>query len=171
MARDMDYTLARALCEYLVDHDIIWKLLTRKDEDKKREWMRNRLRERRRDEPMVSWDDVEAEYDRQFPRELTPIEVVHAEFLAQLPHQELHGGKRAKNIWAQMEDEGLDFLDFDEKHSLAYEEGNLFSYLARVMRVAHMLAEVTQIGEFSTVEEGIRRKLSVIDDRVMDPSW
>jgi hypothetical protein len=171
MARDMDYTLARALCEYLVDHDIIWKLLTRKDEDKKREWMRNRLRERRRDEPMVSWDDVEAEYDRQFPRELTPIEVVHAEFLAQLPHQELHGGKRAKNIWAQMEDEGLDFLDFDEKHSLAYEEGNLFSYLARVMRVAHMLAEVTSIGEFGTVEEGIRRKLSVIDDRVMDPSW
>jgi hypothetical protein len=171
MARDMDYGLARALCEYLVDHDIIWKLLTRKDEDKKREWMRNRLRERRRDEPMVSWDDVEAEYDRQFPRELTPIEIVHAEFLAQMPHPELHGGKRWKNIWAQMEDENLDFLDFDEKHSLAYEEGNLFSYLARVMRVAHMLAEVTGIGEFSTVEEGIRRKLSVIDDRVMDPTW
>jgi hypothetical protein len=171
MARDMDYGLARALCEYLVDHDIIWKLLTRKDEDKKREWMRNRLRERRRDEPMISWDDVEAEYDRQFPRELTPIEIVHSEFLAQMPHPELHGGKRAKTIWAQMEDENLDFLDFDEKHSLAYEEGNLFSYLARVMRVAHMLAEVTGIGEFGTVEEGIRRKLSVIDDRVMDPTW
>jgi len=171
MARDMDYTLARSLCEYLVDHDIIWKLITRKDEDKKREWMRNRLRERRREEPMVSWEDVEADYEKQFPRELTPIEVVHAEFLSILPHQELHGGKRAKSIWAQMEDENLDFLDFDEKHSLAYEEGNLFSYLARVMRCAHMLAEITGIGEFATVEEGIRRRLAVIDDRVMDPSW
>ena len=70
-----------------------------------------------------------------------------------------------------MEDENMDFLDFDEKHSLAYEEGNLFSYLARVMRVAHMLAEVTGIGEFETVEQGIRKKLAVIDDRVMDPSW
>jgi hypothetical protein len=120
---------------------------------------------------MVSWEDVEAEYERQFPRELTPIEVVHAEFLAQLPHQELHGGKRFKNIWAQMEDENLDFLDFDEKHSLAYEEGNLFSYLARVMRVARMLHEVTEIGEFATVEQGIRTRLSVIDERVMDPTW
>jgi hypothetical protein len=171
IARDMDYALARQLCEYLVDHDAIVRLLGRKDEDKRREWIKTRLRERRREEPQVSWEDVEEEYERAFPRELTPIEQVHAEFLAPLPHQELHGGKKAKAIWAEMEDENLSFLEFVEKHELGYEEGNLFSYLARVMRVARMLHEVTSIGEFETVEDGVRRKLAAIDDRVMDPDW
>jgi superfamily II DNA/RNA helicase len=168
---DMAYEDVRALVEYLVDHDVIWKLITRKDDDKRREWCRNRLRERRRDEPMVSWEDVEAEYEKTFPRELTKVEKIHAEFVASLPHPELHGGKKAKKVWAEMEDESLGFMDFVEKHGLAYEEGNLFSYLARVMRTARMIKDVTQIGEFETLELAIRQRLSVIDDRVMDPSW
>jgi hypothetical protein len=171
VASDMSYEDVRALCEYLVDHDVIWRLLTRKDDDKKREWCRNRLRERRKDEPQVSWEDVEEEYERTFPRELTPVEKLHAEFVAGLPHQELHGGKKAKRIWAEMEDEQLGFMDFVEKHHLAYEEGNLFSYLARVMRCARMLKDVTGIGEFETLERAIRERLSAIDDRVMDPAW
>ena len=70
-----------------------------------------------------------------------------------------------------MEDEQLGFSDYVEKHSLAYEEGNLFSYLARVMRVARMLGEVTGIEGFQTIEQGVRERLSVIDERVVDPSW
>jgi hypothetical protein len=171
VARDMDYKLARELCEYLVEHDVIVKLLGRKDEEKRRTWIKERLRERRRDEPQVSWEDVEEEYWRTFPRELTPIEVVHAEFQNALPHPELHGGKKPKAIWAEMEDENLSFYDFVEKHDLAYEEGNFFSYLARVMRTARMLHEVTTIGEFDTVEKTIRDKLSAVDERVLAADW
>jgi superfamily II DNA/RNA helicase len=171
MAQDLTYELARALVEYLIDHDVIWRRLTQKDDDKKREWCKNRLRERRVDEPQVSWEDVEEDYDKAFPRELTPVEKLHAEFVAPLPHQELHGGKKAKTIWAQMEDGELGFMDFVEKHNLAYEEGNLFSYLARVMRVARMLKEVTGLGEFETLEQNVRGRLAAIDERVVDPGW
>jgi hypothetical protein len=171
VSKDMDYNLARQMCEYLVEHDVIVKLLGRKDEDKKRAWIKERLRDRRKDEPMVSWEDVEEEYYRNFPRELTPIEVVHSEFQNALPHPELHGGKKPKAIWAAMEDEGLSFLEFVEKHELAYEEGNFFSYLARVMRTARMLHQVTTIGEFDTVERSIRDRLSVIDERVLAADW
>ena len=31
----------------------------------------------------------------------------HAEFAAKVPHPELHGGKKAKQIWARIEDEKL----------------------------------------------------------------
>src|SRR5262249_36105416 len=90
---DLPYEGLRELVEYLVDHDIIHNRMKRKDDEKRREWIRNRLRERRVDEPQVSWDDVEAEYERTFPRELMPIEVIHQEFVAKVPHPELHGGK------------------------------------------------------------------------------
>jgi hypothetical protein len=62
-------------------------------------------------------------------------------------------------------------MDFVEKHNLAYEEGNLFSYLARVMRVARMLKEVTGLGEFETLEQNVRGRLAAIDERVVDPGW
>jgi hypothetical protein len=171
LARDPDALYARAMCEYLVDHDAVWKIVTRAETEKKREWNKNRLRERRREETQISWEDVEAEYDKAFPRELTEIEKVHAELAALLPHPELHGGKKMKTIWAEMEDQQLGFLDYVDKHDLAYEEGNLFSYLARVMRVAHTIFAVTEIDAFGTVEDAVRRKLAVIDDRVMDPAW
>lgn len=168
MSRDIDYALARELVEFLVDHDVIWRILSRKDEDKKREWIRNRLRERRRDEPQISWEDVEAEYEREHPRELTPIEQLHAEFLARVPHPELHGGKTRKTIFAMMDDEKLSFMDLVERENLHTEEGSLFSYLIRVMKFAKMLFDATQLDELKHVEDGARAILSVIDARVVD---
>jgi superfamily II DNA/RNA helicase len=167
MNADLQYPLARELVELQVDHDVIQKVLSRATDEEKREWCRNRLRERRREEPQVSWEDVEEEYDRAHPRELTPIEKLYQDFLGKLPHPELHGGRRRKAIWAEMEDENLGFMDFVEKHGLAAEEGNLFSYLARVMKFAKMLADATGLGEFETLALAVRERLSVVDDRVL----
>lgn len=167
MNRALSLEDCRAMCEYLVDHDVIPRILGRKDEDARRDWIKSRLRERRREEPQVSWEDVEADWEREHPRELTPIEQLHAEFTAKLPHPELHGGKKPKAIWAELEDQHLGFMDFVEKHDLVYEEGNLFSYLARVMKVARMLHEVTTMDEFQTIEREVRMRLSVIDERVL----
>ena len=47
----LEYVELRELVEYLIDHDIIQRLLDRKGEDEKREWMRTRLRELRDGEP------------------------------------------------------------------------------------------------------------------------
>lgn len=168
MHRDLKYEDCRELVEYLVDHDVIVRVLGRAEEEKRREWIKNRLRERRREEPQVSWEDVEAEYEREFPREPTPMEQVHSEFVAQLPHPELHGGKKPKAIFAEIEQGDLSFMDFVEKHGLEFEEGNLFSYLARVMKVARMLHEATGVGEFETLERTVRMKLSAVDDRVLE---
>ncbi|HEX2568034.1 MAG TPA: DEAD/DEAH box helicase [Polyangia bacterium] len=167
-SRDLHYEECRELVEYLVDHDVIQKLLNRKDDEAKREWIRNRLRERRREESQVTWEDVEEEYEREHPRELTPIEQLHSDFLKQLPHQELHKGKLRKNIWATMETEQLSFLDFTERQHLQTEEGSLFSYLVRVMKVAKMLYEAAQLDEFQAIEEGVRRCLAEVDPRVLE---
>ena len=164
---DLVYEDLRQLIELLVDHDSIHRLLTRKDDDKKYEWIKNRLRERRAEESQVSWDDVVAEYEQKFPRVLSKMEEIHQEFLTHVPHQELHGGKVQKNAWAMMEDAQLGFMDFAERHDLHMEEGNLFSYLARVMRLAKMLFDATQISEFGELESRVREKLAVIDDRVV----
>jgi superfamily II DNA/RNA helicase len=168
MTKDLEYGEYRELVEYLIDHDIIQKILNRKTDEARREWCRNRLRERRRDEPQVSWEDVEAEYEQTFPRELSPVEKLHAEFLGKLPHPELHGGKLRKTIWQTIEDEDLSFMDFVERENLHTEEGNLFSYLARVMKFAKMLHEATQLEEFHTLEAAVRRKLSAVDERVLE---
>jgi hypothetical protein len=170
MNRDMQAEDCRALCEFLLDHDVIQRKLSREADEKKREWIKNRLRERRREEDgqQVSWEDVEAEYEATFPRELTPLEVLHNEFLGKVPHPELHGGKVAKTIWATMETEDLGFMDFIERNGLETEEGNLFSYLARVMKIAHMLHEATGMAEFGDIDQAVRRKLSAIDERVLD---
>lgn len=165
---DLLYADLRQMVEFLVDHDSIHRLLTRKDDDKKYEWIKNRLRERRGEETQVSWDDVEAEYNEKFPRILSPIEVIHQEFLTKVPHQELHGGKVQKQVWATMEDAGMGFWDFVEAHSLELEEGNLFSYLARVMRLARMLFDATKIGEFEELETRVRNQLAVVDERIVE---
>ncbi len=157
MNADLQYPLARALVEFSVDHNVIHKIMTRKLDGGKREWIKNKLRERRRDEPQVTWEDVEADYEREFPRELTPVEKLHSEFVALMPHPELHGGKVAKAIWAEMEDEELGFMDFVEKHDLATEEGSLFSYLARVMKFAKMLADATGLDEFKNLNLNVRQ--------------
>jgi len=158
----------RELCEFLCDHDVIDKLLRRKELEARKAWILARLRELRRENPQTTWEDVEAEYEREFPREIGPIEALHNEFLSKLPYPELHDGKQAKNIWKTLADEGGSFMDFVEKHELAKEEGNLFTYLARVMKIARALKEATDIGEFGTLEHDIRRTLAQVDARVLE---
>jgi hypothetical protein len=159
----------RALCELLVDHDAIQRVLDRKDNDKKRDWIKARLRELRDANPQASWDDAEAEYDQKFPRELTPVELIHQEFSNKLPHPELHGGKRGKAIWATIEDEQLGFHDYVDRHRLAHEEGSLFTYLARVMKTARRIAEGTSAPHFAEIEARLRSFLAVLDPRMSEP--
>jgi len=88
--------------------------------------------------------------------------------VAGLPHPELNGGKVAKAIWAEIEDEGLSFMDFVDKHGLESEEGNLFSYLARIMKFARMLFRGHLLDRARHLESNVRRCLSVIDARVLE---
>ena len=164
----LDYIELRQLAEYLIDNDIIQRQLDRKLEDAKREWMRSKLRELREGNPQVSWEDVEALWEKANPRELTKIEVIHQELSGKLPHPELHGGKKAKNVWATLEDSGLQFLEFVEKHHLEHEEGNLFSYLVRVMNFARKLGEASQLSELDDMAERVQRMLAHVDVRLID---
>ncbi|MBI2375670.1 MAG: DEAD/DEAH box helicase [Deltaproteobacteria bacterium] len=164
---DPAYEDYRQLVEYVIEHDVIQRHFDRKREDVKKAWCRERLRELRRDNPLVAFEDVEAEYDREFPRELLPVEHVHAQFVAGLPHPELHGGKTAKQIWATMEDRGIGFFEFVEEEELATEEGSLFTYLARVMKTARMLHDVTKVDAFGDLEAKVRKELGGIDPRVL----
>jgi hypothetical protein len=163
----LEYIELRELVEYLIDHDIVQRILDRKGEDEKREWMRQRLRELRIENPHVTWEDVEALWEKENPRQLTKIEQIHQELSAKLPHPELHGGKKPKNVWAQLEDGELGFLEFVEKNSLEHEEGNLFSYLVRVMNFASKLGEASQLPEFTDMADRVKRILSRIDLRLV----
>jgi hypothetical protein len=164
----LDYVELRQLIEYLIDHDVIQRVLDRKDDDVKREWCRTKLRELRESNPHVTWEDVEAEWDKEHPRPLTRVEQIHAELSAKVPHPELHGGKRAKNVWATLEDSGIGFLEFVEKHSLEHEEGNLFSYLVRVMNFARKLGQASQLSEFDDMAERVQKVLARVDIRLID---
>src|SRR5438477_5767030 len=130
--------------------------------------MRTKLRELRVDNPHVTWDDVEALWDKEHPRVLTKIELIHGEFAGKVPHPELHGGKKAKNVWAQLEDGGFGFLEFVEKHGLEHEEGNLFSYLVRVMNFAQKLGQASSLSEFGDMAERVKTLLARIDLRLVD---
>jgi hypothetical protein len=160
----------RELVEYLIDHDIIQRLLDRKGEDAKRDWMRTKLRELRVDNPHVTWEDVEAQWEKENPRQLTKVEQIHQELGSKVPHPELHGGKRAKSVWAQIEDGGFSFLEFVEKHGLEHEEGNLFSYLIRVMNFAMKLYEASQLSELEDMAERVKKLLGQIDLRLVERS-
>ncbi|MGE0870581.1 MAG: DEAD/DEAH box helicase [Kofleriaceae bacterium] len=164
----LEYVELRQLVEYLIDHDIIQRQLDRKLEDARREWMRTKLRELRETNPQVSWEDVEALWEKEHPRELTKIEVIHQELSAKLPHPELHGGKRPKAVWATLEDSGMPFLEFVERHSLEHEEGNLFSYLVRVMNFARKLGEASQLTEFEDMAARVQKLLARVDVRLVD---
>jgi hypothetical protein len=164
----LDYEELRLLVEYLIDNDIIQRLLDRKGEDEKREWCRAKLRELRDQNPHTTWDDVEAAWDKEHPRELTKIELIQQEMAAKVPHPELHGGRKPKTVWAQLEDSGLGFLEFVDKHGLEHEEGNLFSYLVRVMNFARKLGEASQLSEFEDMGERVQRVLAKVDVRLVD---
>ncbi|HEU4611948.1 MAG TPA: hypothetical protein VFS15_07715, partial [Kofleriaceae bacterium] len=164
----LEYVELRQLVEYLIDHDIIQRQLDRKGEDEKKEWMRTWLREQRLENPHVTWDDAEAKYLELHPRPLTKVELIHSEFSAKVPHPELHGGKRPKDVWAQIEDGGFSFLEFVEKHGLEHEEGNLFSYLIRVMNFATKLYEASQLTEFEDMADRVKKLLGRIDLRLVE---
>lgn len=164
----LEYVELRQLVEYLIDHDVIQRLLDRKDEDAKREWCRAKLRELREQNPHVTWEDVEAEWDKEHPRPPTKVETIHAELSAIVPHPELHGGKRPKNVWATLEDSGIGFLEFVERHALEHEEGNLFSYLVRVMNFARKLYDASQLSEFEDMAERVQKALGRVDIRLID---
>ncbi len=168
---DLDAELTRAFVEYLVDHDAIQRIFDRKAQTERKAWILERLREMRRENPQVAFEDVEAIYEEEHPYEPTPIEQIHQTFTSKLPHPELHGGKKPKAIWAEIEDDDLTFEDYVERHDLGEEEGSLFTYLARVMKAARMLDEVTQDPAFAPIEAAIRSKLGAIDERVIEGLW
>ncbi|MBA3394792.1 MAG: DEAD/DEAH box helicase [Deltaproteobacteria bacterium] len=164
----LDYVELRQLVEYLIDHDIIQRQLDRKLEDAKREWMRTKMRELRETNPQVSWEDVEEAYYKEHPREITKLEQIHSEFSSKVPHPELHGGKKIKNTWATLEDSGMGFIEFVERHHLQHEEGNLFSYLIRVMNFSQKLFEASQLSELEDMADRVRKLLSRVDIRLLD---
>jgi hypothetical protein len=164
----LEYTELRELVEYLLDHDIVQRMLDRKGEDEKKEWMRAKLRELRVENPHVTWEDVEAQWEKEHPRPLTRIEVIHQEFSGKVPHPELHGGKKAKTVWAQLEDGGFSFLEFVDKHHLEHEEGNLFTYLVRVMNFANKLYEASQLSELQDMADRVKKLLGRIDLRLVE---
>ncbi|MBS1121216.1 MAG: box helicase domain protein, partial [Deltaproteobacteria bacterium] len=164
----LDYEDLRRLVEYLIDNDIIQRQLDRKLEDAKREWMRTKLRELRDGNPQISWEDVEALWEKENPRVLDKVELIHQELASKIPHPELHGGKKAKNVWATLEDSGLGFLEFVERHHLEHEEGNLFSYLVRVMNFARKLGAASQLSELDDMGERVQRMLARVDQRLID---
>ena len=116
----------------------------------------------------VTWEDVEAEWEKANPRIPTKIELLHQEFSSKIPHPELHGGKKPKNTWAQLEESGLTFLEFSDKHGLEHEEGNLFSYLIRVMNFARKLGEASGLSELDEMAERVQRLLARVDVRLVD---
>lgn len=169
--RELDEPLLLEFLELVVDHDVIHREMDKKDSAKRKVWILERLRERRRENSLITFEDVEAEYFELFPRELTASEQVLQAFLSKVPHPELHGGKLQKKVWAQMEQENLTFMDFVEANDLAQEEGSLFTYLARLMKAARSLHEVTGRGELAVIEKKIRERLAAIDERVLEGLW
>ncbi|HSD90291.1 MAG TPA: DEAD/DEAH box helicase [Kofleriaceae bacterium] len=164
----LDYVELRELVEYLIDNDIVQKILDREIEDKKREWCRAKLREMRETNSTITWEDVEAEWDKENPRVLTKVETIHQELGAKVPHPELHGGKKPKTVWARMEESGKGFVEFVEANRLEHEEGNLFTYLVRVMNFANKLGDASQLSEFEDMAERVQRILSHVDVRLVD---
>ena len=161
----------RELIELLVEHDAIQRIFEKREWAKIREWCINKLRELRRDNPQASFEDAEELYREQHPKELTRSELSLQTFVSKVPHPELHGGKTQKKIWAELQDEDLTFMEYVSKHDLGREEGSLFTYLARVMKTARMLHEVTEAPAFSEMETAIRTKLAAIDERVLEGLW
>jgi hypothetical protein len=164
----LEYVELRELVEYLIDHDVIQRVLDRKGDDEKREWCRAKLRELRDANSHSTWEDAEAEWDKLHPRPPTKIEQIHAELSGLVPHPELHGGKKHKTVWAQLEDSGLHFIEFVDRHGLDHEEGNLFSYLVRVMNFARKMGDASGLSELGDMADRVQRILARVDVRLVD---
>ena len=166
MQEQLEYDDSRALIEFLVDHDGIQRILQRRLDEVKRDWIKAKLREMRHESGQVSWEDAEAEYDKAHPRVLSHVEEIFARFSAEVPHPELHGGKVQKAIWASMEEQELGFMAYVEKEELAHEEGSLFSYLVRVMNFGRQLHEATGLARFEEIAERVRTCIAAVDRRM-----
>lgn len=164
----LGYEELRELVELLVDHDSIQRIFDRRTDDVKRDWCRARLREMRMDNGQVTWEDVEAEWDKEHPYQPSASEQYLAEFQALVPHPELHGGKKQKRIWALMEEDKIGFMELVEREGLAHEEGNLFSYLVRCMNTARKLGEASELSELTDLSERIRAVLAKVDPRMLE---
>jgi hypothetical protein len=164
----LDYVELRQLVEYLIDHDVVQRALDRAADDEKRTWCRARLRELRETNPHVAWEDVEAEWDKEHPRPLTKVEQIHGELASKVPHPELHGGKKMKDVWARFEDGGASFVEFVEKHGLEHEEGNMFTYCVRVMNFATKLGAVSGLSELDDMAARVRERLARVDLRFFE---
>jgi len=162
----LDYDELRALVEFLVDHDVVQRVLDRKLEHAKREWIKARLRELRAENGQVAWEDAEAQWHEAHPRELTRPELLQQEFAALVPHPELHGGKKPKDVWARLEDGGFGFLEFVERESLQHEEGSLFTYLVRMMNTARTLHDASELPQLRDLADRIRAVLFQVDPRL-----
>ncbi|HVV83608.1 MAG TPA: DEAD/DEAH box helicase [Kofleriaceae bacterium] len=162
----LDYEDYRAVVELLVEHEAVQRIFDRKVEDVKREWCRNRLRELRMENGQAAWEDAEAEWDRAHPYVPSRMEEALARFCAEVPHPELHGGKKQKRVWAMMEDERLGFLDLVEREGLQHEEGSLFSYLVRCMNTARKLGEASELEQFTELAEKLKLVLAAVDARL-----
>jgi superfamily II DNA/RNA helicase len=161
---DADYP---ELVEFLVDHDVVQRILDRKEREKRRAWIRERLREKRAENPQVSWEDIEEEFEREHPRVLSKMEQIHGAFVGAVPHPELHGGKRQKIVWQTIVAEERGFLEFVDHHDMAHEEGSLFSYLSRCARVSKSLGEATGLAGFEALEDRLRHYLATVDPRAL----
>ncbi len=164
---DPEYELTRELVEFLVDHHSIQRIFDKKADAKRREWIKQRLGERRRDNPQVTWDDCEAEYWEAHPKEPSAIEQIYQAFLGKLPYPDLHLGRRHKQIWTEMELGEMGFFDYVDEHELAKEEGSLFTYLARIMKTARTLWEATELTHFKVLEDRVREILGAVDERIL----
>ena len=154
----LDYVELRELVEYLIDHDIIQRVLDRKGEDAKKEWMRTKLRELRVENPQSRGRTSRRLYEKEHPRELTKIELhpqrVRRQGPASRAARRQEGEERvgaARGQWR------LTFLEFVDKHGLEHEEGNLFSYLVRVMNFAQQaLRRPRSSSEFEDMAERVQ---------------
>ena len=157
---------ARSSSSCSIDHDIVQRMLDRKGEDEKREWCARGCASCAIENRHVTWEDVEAEWrEGASARADQDRDRSTRSSSAKVPHPELHGGKKPKSIWAQLEDAELGFLEFVEKHGLEHEEGNLFSYLVRVMNFARKLGEASQLSEFGDMADRVKAVIGSVDIR------
>ena len=105
---------------------------------------------------------------QEHPRPLTKIELIHSEFAGKVPHPELHGGKKPKDTWAQLEDSGLSFLEFVEKHTSSTRKAIYSPTSIRVMNFAQKLFQASQLSELEDMAERVKKLLGQIDMRFVE---
>lgn len=57
-------------------------------------------------------------------------------------------------------------MDLVEREGMQHEEGNLFTYLVRVMNFANKLAEASKLSQFEEIAAKIKAVLGHVDPRM-----